>query len=392
MATDRRGVLQHFFHQSQSIGLVLLACTFFSLALTQLGTWGNAYTHFWQWGPGQPGQHGFEWQFLHLPNRILDWINDFAMAGFFFLAGMEVKRELTMGELSSLNKSILPLGAALGGMVVPAVLYMQFVRGTAYTSGWAIPMATDIAFTLGIMSILGKKVPHSLKVFVTALAIIDDLGAILVIALFFGSSLSLPYLLMAGAIFGAIYVYNRYRAQPGFLFWVLGILLWYAIYNSGIHATVAGVLLAWMVPQKFLRHYEALWHLPIYFLVVPLFALANTNVVVPAQFWSQLNSAFSWGITVGLVVGKPLGICLAVWLLVSRKWAVLPQGVSREHILGAGILAGIGFTMSIFMANLAFTAKTDLDTAKMAILLASLVAMLAGYLWLSNCTPKEKRP
>ncbi|TAF55109.1 MAG: Na+/H+ antiporter NhaA [Sphingobacteriia bacterium] len=384
MKTRSVQALKHFFHQSQSIGLVLLACTALSLLITQWGNTGLAYAQFWHLSAGQPGAHGFQWGYLHLPNQLIDWINDFAMAGFFFLAGMEVKRELTMGELSSTNKAILPIAAALGGMIVPAILYIQFVRGTSYSSGWAVPMATDIAFTLGVMAILGKRVSHSLKVFVTALAIIDDLGAILVIALFFGSSLSIGYLLLSAVLMAVLYQYQKRAKQPDTWFWCLGLLLWYAIFNSGIHATVSGVLLALMVPKKYLNQYEAKWHLPIYFLVVPLFALANTSIVIPNSFLTLLQAPFSWGIMVGLSLGKPLGIGLATWIMVTRKWAVLPRGVKPPHILGAGILAGIGFTMSIFMANLAFSNPTDLDTAKIAILLASLFSMAIGYLWLKR--------
>ncbi|MET0466997.1 MAG: Na+/H+ antiporter NhaA [Chitinophagaceae bacterium] len=359
---------------SRSIGILLLLCTVISLVLANLAG-GAAYAHFWK----------TEFSWLHtsyLPHSIEHWINDGLMVLFFFLAGMEIRQELLQGELSSVSKATLPVAAAIGGMLVPAFIYALFNKGTPFSGGWAIPASTDIAFSLGIASLLGKRVPVSLKIFLTALAIIDDLGAIVVIALFYGEPVQVFYLLGAVLVISVLYLLNRQGVKFGIWHVLLGLLLWFAVFNSGIHATVAGVLFAWMVPVSKLDHFKHRLHYPVNFLIVPVFALANTAIVLPASTMDALNSPLSWGIIAGLVIGKPVGILLASWLVVKNKKAELPQHVSWMQLTGAGLLAGIGFTMSIFIAVLAFADTATQDQAKVAVLVASVTAIVLAMVWL----------
>jgi NhaA family Na+:H+ antiporter len=359
---------------SRSIGILLLSCTVISLLLANL-TDGYAYADFWK--------SDFSWMHTsYLPHSIEHWINDGLMAIFFFLAGMEIRQELREGELSSVSKATLPVAAAIGGMLVPAFIYILFNKGTPFAGGWAIPASTDIAFSLGIASLLGKRVPVSLKIFLTALAIIDDLGAIVVIALFYGEPVQVFYLLGAALVIAVLYLLNRQQVKFGIWHILSGILLWFAVFNSGIHATVAGVIFAWMIPASKLDHFKHRLHYPVNFLIVPLFALANTAIVLPDNAMSALNSSLSWGIIFGLVIGKPAGIMLASWLVVKNKKAVLPQHVSWKQLTGAGLLAGIGFTMSIFIAVLAFADPAIQDQAKVAVLVASVTAIVLAMVWL----------
>jgi len=375
--------LKVFIHDSRSIGISLLVATLLSLVLSNIPVVSEAYTRFFQLSIDGTQAHAFEWGFLHLPNSIMVVINDLLMAAFFFLAGMEIKRELVTGELASFKQSILPVAAAIGGMIVPAIIYTQFSRGTAFTSGWAIPMATDIAFTLGIASLLGNRVPVALKVFITALAIIDDLGAIVVIALFYGSQLKVFYLLLSGLIMLVLLSLQKNKVKLGWYTWVLGIALWYTMFNSGIHATVAGVLFAFTIPVSKLPELEIKFHTPVYFIIMPLFALANTAIVLPESGIGALNNAFSAGIMAGLFIGKPLGICLASYWMIKRKWAQLPNQTNWHQMIGAGILAGIGFTMSIFISMLAFSETATQDIAKLAVLVSSVFSMIVGYAWIA---------
>lgn len=375
--------LKVFIHDSRSIGISLLVATLLSLVLSNIPLVSEAYTRFFQLSINGTQAHAFEWGFLHLPNSIMVVINDLLMAAFFFLAGMEIKRELVTGELASFKQSILPVAAAIGGMIVPAIIYTQFSRGTAFTSGWAIPMATDIAFTLGIASLLGNRVPVALKVFITALAIIDDLGAIVVIALFYGSQLKVFYLLLSGLIMLVLLSLQKNKVKLGWYTWVLGIALWYTMFNSGIHATVAGVLFAFTIPVSKLPELEIKFHTPVYFIIMPLFALANTAIVLPESGIGALNNAFSAGIMAGLFIGKPLGICLASYWMIKRKWAQLPNQTNWHQMIGAGILAGIGFTMSIFISMLAFSETATQDIAKLAVLVSSVFSMIVGYAWIA---------
>lgn len=374
--------LRQFIHDSRAIGITLLVCTAVSLIAANWGDWGAAYRSMWNIGfDGTTGHHAHI-GFLSLPNSPLLIINDALMALFFFLAGMEIKRELVSGELASIKKSLLPVFGAVGGMLVPALFFGLFNKGTTYMEGWAVPTATDIAFTLGIASLLGKRVPIALKIFLTALAIIDDLGAIVVIALFYGGEIALGYLLGALAIIFALWFLNKKKIAFGWMHWILGLLLWYMMFNSGIHATVAGVIFAFMVPVPKLEELELKFHTPVYFIVMPIFALANTAIGIPSDSLTALNSSLSWGIIIGLCLGKPIGITAACYFLVSRKWADLPSGTNWYKMIGGGLLAGIGFTMSIFISTLAFTDAKDQDIAKISVLLASLIAMISGFIWL----------
>ena len=268
--------------------------------------------------------------------------------------------------------------------LVPALIYAFFNKGTDYISGWAIPASTDIAFSLGIASLLGNRVPASLKIFLTALAIIDDLGAIVIIALFYGSAIKLLFLMFAAVIIGVIYFMNSRRIKFGFFHIVLGILLWYCIFNSGIHATVAGVIFALLIPKSMLATLEHKLHFFVNFLIIPIFALANTAIVLPADIYGALNTSLSWGIILGLVIGKPLGIFITSYYAVKRRYTQLPSDITWKHIVGVGFLAGIGFTMSIFIASLAFSAGDTKDVAKIAVLVASLLAMIGGYFYLKS--------
>lgn len=375
--------LMTFIHDSRSIGIVLLVATALSILLANISAISENYLALFQWSFDGTDEHAIEWGFLHLPNSIMVIINDLLMAVFFFLAGMEIKRELVTGELSSIKQSILPVAAAIGGMLIPALIYSQFNRGTDYMHGWAIPMATDIAFTLGIASLLGNRVPVALKIFITALAIIDDLGAIVVIALFYGGQLKLLYLILSAIIMIVLLSFQKNRVKLGWYTWVLGLLLWYTMFNSGIHATVAGVLFAFTIPVKKLANLELAFHTPVYFIIMPIFALANTAIVFPDAGITALNSTFSWGIIAGLFIGKPLGIVLACYWLVKQKWASLPSQTNWHQLIGAGILAGIGFTMSIFISTLAFQETIIQDISKIAVLVTSLLSMIVGYFWLA---------
>lgn len=372
-----------FIKDSKSIGIVLLVATALSILLANINSISSSYISLFEWSIDGTNHHSFDWGLFHLPNSILVIINDLLMAAFFFIAGMEIKRELITGELASFKQSLLPVVAAIGGMLVPALIYSQFARGTMYMNGWAIPMATDIAFTLGIASLLGNRVPVALKIFITALAIIDDLGAIVVIALFYGGQLKLLYLLLSAVIMIVLLSLQKNKAKIGWYTWVLGLALWYTMYNSGIHATVAGVLFAFTIPIKKLAELELKFHTPVYFIIMPLFALANTAIVFPEEGISALNHSFSWGIMAGLFIGKPLGICLACYWMIKQKWATLPSQTNWYQLVGAGILAGIGFTMSIFISMLAFNDPIIQDIAKIAVLISSVISMIVGYCWLA---------
>jgi Na+/H+ antiporter NhaA len=319
---------------------------------------------------------------LHLPHTILHIINDALMAVFFFLVGLEIKRELMTGELNSLKKAALPVVAAAGGMLVPALIYILWCGGTPYMRGWGIPMATDIAFSLGVLSLLGKRAPLSLRIFLTALAIIDDLGGILTIALFYAGELDTTYLVIGLILLCILAAMNLLKVKRHYPFFIPGILLWYCIFNSGVHATIAGVLLAFTIPLHKIEDLEHNLHDPVNFIILPLFALANTAIMLPGDFSAIYTSLIHHGIVSGLVIGKPLGIIAFSWLAVKLRMAELPEGMDWKHVLGMGMIAGIGFTMSIFMATLAFTDEELQLTAKVAIIIASALAGVAGYAYL----------
>ena len=368
--------LQEFIHDSRSIGIVLLTCTAFSIVLAN-SPFCMQYIRFWQLETPTAN-------FLHLPLTFFDWINDGFMSIFFFLVGMEIKRELINGELDSIRKSILPVVAAIGGMIFPAAIYLLLNFHTPTAGGWGIPTATDIAFSLGIASLLGSRVPIALKIFLTALAIIDDLGAILVIALFYGEAIHWIYLIADVVLVAIILFLNKALNKFGFVQIICGVLLWYCTYNSGIHPTISGVIFAFLVPKRYLTFIENKIHHAVYFIILPLFALANTIIAFPGGGFSFLKEAMPLGIMLALCVGKPLGIVTTSFIIIKTKLADLPAKTNWKQLLGAGILAGIGFTMSIFIATLAFASPYNQDIAKIAILISSFISMILGYFWLKR--------
>ncbi len=329
-------------------------------------------------------------EIFHLNYSISIWINDGLMAIFFLLVGLEIKREMMEGELSTFKSASLPIVAALGGIIVPASIFYFFNQGTEYAKGWAIPMATDIAFSLAIISMLGRRVPLSLKIFLAALAIVDDLGAILVIAIFYTDQIHWVSLGICGAIIAVLILLNFFNFKKHIFYIIPGILLWYFMHNSGIHATIAGVLLAFTIPTNEskteispLEKLEQKLHLPVNFLVMPIFALANTNITFKEGMVDGLFSNFGYGIIFGLVVGKVIGINLFSWIFIKLKISTLPYQSSWSQMLGAGLLAGIGFTMSIFIALLSFRGNVDIqDEAKFAVLVGSVISGFAGYMLL----------
>ena len=367
--------LKEFIHDSRAVGITLICCTIISLIVSN-SAWAEPYINFWELEAHIPTPH------LHLPHTILHIINDGLMALFFLLVGMEIKRELLIGELSSVKKSMLPIVGAIGGMVVPATICYIWCGNTPYSGGWGVPMATDIAFSLGVLSLLGKRAPLSLKIFLTALAIIDDLGAILAIAIFYTSSLNLMYLGLGGVVLLALIMLNLFKVHRSYIYFILGAVLWYFIFNSGIHATIAGVLLAFTIPLKHIHKLETKLHDPVNFIILPLFALANTAIMLPSDFTSIYNSKVHHGIFMGLVVGKPLGIFLLCFLAVKLRIASLPGNLSWKQIFGLGLVAGIGFTMSIFIATLAFGEVEVQLISKVAIIGASLVSGIVGFTYL----------
>lgn len=366
-----------FLHSGKAGAVLLILCTLASLLVANSSV-GASYVSFWQ----QP--------FAGL--SVEHWINDALMAIFFLLIGLELERELYNGELSDLRNAMLPIVAAVGGIAVPALIHFTLNGGALTQDGIGIPMATDIAFALGVLSLLGKGVPASLKVFLAAFAVMDDLGAIIVIAVFYTADLSFLYLLGALAVFGALIAMNRLLRVMALLPYLAGgALMWFLMLKSGVHATVAGVLLAFAIPYSATQddaaspshRLENALHTPVAFIILPLFALANTGIVIGSGWAQDVLSANSLGILLGLVIGKPVGILLATSIAVAIGICRLPLDLAWRHILGAGLLGGIGFTMSIFIANLAYPGQPAIITSsKMAILLASLVAGLAGFAWL----------
>lgn len=370
-----------FLQDSRAVGIVLIACTIISLVIAN-SPWQDAYTGFFNTLFDPAGGHHYNYKGLHLPNSWLLWINDGFMALFFFLVGMEIKRELTTGELASVKKSLLPILAAIGGMLAPALIYTLFNGTSPYAHGWGIPMATDIAFSLGILSLLGKRVPLSLKIFLTALAIIDDLGAILAIAIFYTDALHMLYLYIGAAILALLLLMNYFKVQRIILYLIPGLVLWYCIFNSGIHATIAGVLLAFCIPLNKIHSLEHTLHDPVNFLIMPIFALANTAIVFPPDILHAFTHSVSFGIITGLVLGKPLGIFLFCLAAVKMKMASLPANTNWKQLWGVGMIAGVGFTMSIFIATLAFKPVDIQVISVMSVILASLLSGLAGFIFL----------
>ena len=330
---------------------------------------------------------------------VLHWINDGLMAVFFLLIGLELEREIYVGELSSVRSALLPAIGALGGMAVPALIYGAFNAGLPTQDGFGIPMATDIAFALCVMALLGDRVPVALKVFLVAFAVMDDLGAILIIAIFYSTSLSIGYLGGALGVWAGLIALNRiFRVMAPWPYLIGGMLLWALMLGSGVHATLAGVLLAFAIPfsgqdneASPSHRVEHFLHKPVAFFVLPVFALANTAIVIDDGWRESLLGASSLGISAGLLLGKPLGVAGACLGARAMGLCRLPEGVTWLHLAGAGFLGGIGFTMSIFITDLAFPAAPGLvASAKMAVLWSSLVAGLVGYSWLRVTSARRK--
>jgi NhaA family Na+:H+ antiporter len=376
-------LFMEFFSNEQASGIVLILCTVAAILLAN-SPLGNRFVDFWH------TKIGFETASIALNYSLEHWINDGLMAVFFLLIGLEIERELYVGELSDLKNASLPIVAAIGGMAMPAFLYFLLNQGTETQGGVGIPMATDIAFALGVLALLGNRIPSSLKVFLTALAIIDDLGAIIVIALFYVGEFSFVYFALAVGVFAGLILLNRLGVQRLVLYIIPGILMWYFLLQSGVHATIAGVLLAFAIPftggdeQSPSYKLQHFLHKPVAFLIMPIFALANTGISLTGRWFEDLTAASSVGVFSGLFVGKPLGIFSASFLAVKAGLSRLPDGISWKHIIGAAFLGGIGFTMSIFITLLAFTDPQIIQSTKISILLSSLFAGIAGFLILSR--------
>ena len=415
---------REFTKAEASSGILLIICTIIALVWANSGI-SDTYFHLWHTHISV-GLEDFK-----LDYSLHHWINDGLMAIFFFVVGLEIKREFLVGELSSPRQAILPVAAALGGMVFPALIYFVLNSGGNGEAGWGISMATDIAFVIGLMALLGSSVPANLKIFITALAIADDIGAVLVIAFFYTAELSFTALLIAAGIFVILFIVNRLGVRNLLVYIVLGLALWLAFLKSGIHATVAGVLLAFIIPatsryntKEFLesgkelltefdkegeeglnvlaneerqsivqtlentcrnvltplQRFEHSLNPWVSFFIMPVFALANAGVPLQEDFFHSLVNEISLGIIGGLFIGKQIGIFLFSWLAVKLNIAGLPSKVNWKHIYGAGILAGIGFTMSLFITNLAFTSEEITNIAKVGILTASLISGVIGYL------------
>ncbi|MDR6486112.1 NhaA family Na+:H+ antiporter [Chryseobacterium vietnamense] len=371
-----------FFNNSQSSGIILIFCVLISLLIAN----SSAAENFQHFLDQEVGTHLFG---LEYPVSI--WINDGLMAIFFLLVGLEIKRELVEGELSSFKNASLPIFAAVGGMLVPAVIYSIFNTGTDYSNGWGIPMATDIAFSLAIISMLGKKIPNSIKIFLAALAIVDDLGAILVIAIFYTEQIHWSHLLLSFGVTALLFVLNFLKVTKTVFYIIPGLFLWYFLHHSGIHATIAGVLLAFSIPTNAsnveispLEKLEHQLHIPVSFLIMPIFALTNTNITFSSEMMAGVTSTLGLGIICGLVLGKLIGINLFSLIAIKLKLSSLPQNSNWLQMIGVGLLAGIGFTMSIFIALLSFKGEIHIqDEAKFAILIASFIAAIAGFTILS---------
>lgn len=412
---------QDFLATQAFSGLLLLGFTLLALVWAN-SPWAHSYHALWE------TEVSFGFGAFTLSKTLHHWINDGLMAIFFFTVGLEIKRELLTGELASMRKAMLPIVAAVGGMVVPAAIYASLNFGTEGISGWGVPMATDIAFAIGILALVGRGVPLALKVFLTALAIVDDLGAVLVIALFYTSELNFAALGAGAVIFLLMLAANRLGFRAPLWYLILGAGLWLAFLLSGVHATIAGVLAAMAIPEKGLigekefeeraenllarfraaptpagkRHavqaleysclhiesplqrLEHAHHPWVAYVIMPVFALSNAGVELDGDFFDYFSSSITLGVILALVLGKQIGVTLFAWLAVKTGAASLPEGVSWMHIYGAAWLAGIGFTMSLFIANLGFADEGSLTAAKAGILAASALAGTVGYLLLKR--------
>jgi NhaA family Na+:H+ antiporter len=371
---DLTQLFKNFFESEKVGGLLLLVCTITSLTLAN-SSFGESYHHFW---------------LTEFSGKSLEyWINDGLMTIFFLLIGLELEREIYQGELSNIKDALLPIFAAIGGMVVPAVIFLAFNFGTPTQSGSGIPMATDIAFAIGILSLLGNKVPISLKIFLTALAVIDDLGAILIIAIFYTKTIVWGNLAIALGIFVLLFVLGKYFKVKNLLPYLIGgVIMWYFMLHSGVHATITGVLLAFAIPfgsggnkstSYILQH---VLHKPVAFIMLPIFALANTAIIMSGDLTKIATENYSLGVALGLVLGKPIGIFLLTFLTVKIGWCQLPSDMNWKSVLGVGFLGGIGFTMSIFITLLAFDNAAIINNTKLVIVFSSLLAGIIGFVFL----------
>ncbi len=425
--------LQRFINMQIASGIVLLTSLVIALVWAN-SAWAEGYEHLWHTPIGlQIGPYDIT-RSLHF------WINDGLMTIFFFVVGLEIKREILTGELASIRKASLPIFAAIGGMIVPGLIYYVFNAGKESAAGWGIPMATDIAFALGVLSLLGNKVPLALKVFLAALAIVDDMGAVVLIAVFYTSDISWMALGIGAALYAVLWLINLLSIRYLLLYYILGLGMWLALMKSGVHPTIAGVLAATAIParprirkedfisangelmgeyestremdddneaeearqeivhaieancesvQTPLQRLERTLHLPVSFLIMPIFALSNAGIHIDTGMASHLADPIGLGIALGLFLGKSLGITFFVWLSVKARLTTLPIGVRWMHIFGVAFLGGIGFTMSIFIANLAFTNPALLPEAKLAILVGSLASSIAGIVLLNMSRRKK---
>ncbi|BCO11287.1 Na+/H+ antiporter NhaA type [Citrifermentans bremense] len=369
------GLFFDFFESEKTSGVLLIVCTVFSILMAN--------------SSGRSLYIG-TWHYEILGHSLQYWINDGLMAIFFLLIGLEIEREIYVGELSNRQNALLPIAAAIGGMATPALFHFLLNRETATVHGAGIPMATDIAFALGILSLVGNKVPTSLKVFLAALAIIDDLGAIIVIAVFYVTDFSLIYFTLALAIFGLLLLLNRCNINRLSVYLILGGIMWFFMLKSGVHATIAGVLLAFAIPFRQIRNNSPSYrlqhflHKPVAFFIMPIFALANTGITLTGNWAEGLATSNSLGIIAGLLGGKPLGIFLFSYLSVKAGLSKLPNRVGWKHIISVGFLGGIGFTMSIFITLLAFGDSTVVESSKLSILLTSVLSGTIGFMLLSR--------
>jgi NhaA family Na+:H+ antiporter len=369
-----------FFDSEKAGGLILVFVTVLSLVLAN-SIWQTDYINFWHFDLGG--------------HSIVHWINDGLMTIFFLLIGLELEREIYHGELSDIKNASLPIFGAIGGMLVPAGLFLLLNFGTDTQAGAGIPMATDIAFAIGILSLLGNRVPASLKIFLTALAVMDDLGAIIVIAIFYTTSIAFINLFIALGVFGFLLILNRLKVHNLIPYLIGGVVMWYFMLHSGVHATITGVLLAFAIPfgnggeksPSYILQYFL--HKPVAFFILPLFAVANTCISVGDSWQSSLGQTNSLGIMAGLVIGKPLGIWLFSFIGVGLGLCALPTDLKWKNIIGAGFLGGIGFTMSIFITLLAFENADIVNNSKITILIASLIGGAIGFFWLRFTLSKK---
>jgi NhaA family Na+:H+ antiporter len=373
-------LFKEFYDSEKAGGIVLISCTVVSLIIANSAL-SEGYT-----------------DLMHIkigPLSVSHWINDGLMTIFFLLIGLELEREIYAGELSDMKNALLPVAAALGGIIVPAGIYTLFNFGTATQPGAGIPMATDIAFALGVLSLLGKRVPASLKVFLAALAVVDDLGAIMVITLFYSKSILWGNLAVSLTVFALLLILNRIKVKSLIPYIIGGMVMWYFMLLSGVHPTITGVLLAFTVPfgngsskspSYILQH---ILHKPVAFFVLPLFALANTAITIGGGIGGSLSEPYAIGIVAGLVLGKPMGIMFFTLVAARTQCCTMPADIRWQHISGAGFLAGIGFTMSIFITLLAFDDPVIINNAKLMILVGSLIAGTAGFIILKSVLKEE---